>query len=78
MNPKFDLPPVVKPVTSKESKMTKLTLDRANKKIWGVCAGLANWTGVDATVIRIVFVLATLFGFGSALLIYVALGLILD
>ena len=58
--------------------MTKLTLDRANKKIWGVCAGLANWTGVDATVIRIVFVLATLFSFGSALLIYVALGLILD
>ncbi|HMS20306.1 MAG TPA: PspC domain-containing protein [Sphingorhabdus sp.] len=58
--------------------MTKLVLDRANKKIWGVCAGLANWTGVDATVIRVVFVLATLFGFGSALLIYVALGLILD
>ncbi|MCC6482957.1 PspC domain-containing protein [Sphingorhabdus sp.] len=58
--------------------MTKLTLDRANKKIWGVCAGLANWTGMDATVIRVIFVLATLFGFGSALLIYVALGLILD
>jgi phage shock protein C len=78
MNPKFDLPPVIKPVSSKESKMTKLSLDRANKKIWGVCAGLANWTGVDATVIRVVFVLTTLFGFGSALLIYIALGLILD
>ncbi len=78
MNPKFDLPPVVNPVTSKESKMSKLTLDRANKKIWGVCSGLANWTGADVTVIRIVFVLATLFGFGSALLIYIALGLILD
>ncbi|MEW6576547.1 PspC domain-containing protein [Sphingorhabdus buctiana] len=58
--------------------MTKLTLDRANKKIWGVCAGLANWTGMDATVVRVIFVLATLFGFGSAILIYVALGLILD
>lgn len=78
MNPKFDLPPIVNPVTSKESKMTKLVLDRANKKIWGVCAGLANWTGIDATIVRVVFVLATLFGFGSALLIYVALGLILD
>jgi phage shock protein C len=78
MNPKFDLPPAVKPVTSKESKMTKLMLDRANKKIWGVCAGLANWTGIDATVVRVIFVLATLFGFGSAILIYVALGLILD
>lgn len=58
--------------------MTKLMLDRANKKIWGVCAGLANWTGMDATVVRVIFVLATLFGFGSAILIYVALGLILD
>jgi len=59
-------------------KMKKLTLDRVNKKIWGVCSGLANWSGIDATIIRIVFVLATLFGFGSALLVYVALGLILD
>lgn len=58
--------------------MTKLMLDRTNKKIWGVCSGLANWTGMNATVVRVLFVLATLFGFGSALLIYVALGLILD
>ncbi|MGL5839081.1 MAG: PspC domain-containing protein [Sphingorhabdus sp.] len=58
--------------------MSKLMLDRTHKKIWGVCGGLANWTGMDATVVRIVFVLATVFGFGSALLIYIALGLILD
>ncbi|MBK7161280.1 MAG: PspC domain-containing protein [Sphingomonadales bacterium] len=58
--------------------MTKLTLDRANKKIMGVCAGLSNWSGIDTTVIRIAFVIATLVGFGSALLIYIALGLILD
>ncbi|RDV07957.1 PspC domain-containing protein [Sphingorhabdus pulchriflava] len=58
--------------------MTKLTLDRTNKKIMGVCAGLSNWSGIDTTVIRIAFVIATLVGFGSALLIYIALGLILD
>lgn len=58
--------------------MTKLMLDRANKKILGVCAGLANWSGIDVTVVRIAFVVATLVGFGSALLIYIALGLILD
>lgn len=58
--------------------MTKLTLDRANKKIMGVCAGLSNWSGIDTIVIRIAFVIATLVGFGSALLIYIALGLILD
>jgi phage shock protein C len=74
---KFDDRPTIQPI-KESSKMSKLTLDRANKKIWGVCGGLANWTGIDVTVVRIVFVLATLFGFGSALLIYVALGLILD
>ncbi len=58
--------------------MTKLMLNRANKKIVGVCAGLADWSGIDATVIRIIFVLATLFGFGSALIAYVVLALILN
>lgn len=58
--------------------MTKLSLNRANKKILGVCAGLADWTGIDVTVMRVFFVIATLLGFGSALLVYIALGLILD
>jgi phage shock protein C len=58
--------------------MTKLSLNRANKKILGVCAGLSDWTGIDTTIIRIGFVLTTLIGFGSPILIYIALGLILD
>jgi phage shock protein C len=37
-------------------------VDRANGKLLGVCAGLANQTGVDAIVFRIGFVLATLLG----------------
>jgi phage shock protein C len=55
-----------------------LTLNRTNKKILGVCAGLSDWSGIDTTVIRIGFVVTTLIGFGSPILIYVALGLILD
>lgn len=58
--------------------MSKLSLNRANKKILGVCAGLADWTGIDVTIMRVFFVIATLLGFGSALLVYIALGLILD
>lgn len=58
--------------------MNKLTLNRANKKIVGVCAGLSDWSAIDVTVIRILFVLATIFGFGSALLIYIVLALVLD
>lgn len=53
-------------------------LDRTNGKLWGVCSGLARWMGIDPTVVRVVFVLGTLFGFGSFLLIYLAIALIAD
>lgn len=37
-------------------------LDRRNGKLMGVCAGLANYTGVDATILRIALVVTTLLG----------------
>ena len=33
-------------------------LDKANGKMMGVCAGLADWTGADATVIRLAAILS--------------------
>ncbi|MEO9467606.1 PspC domain-containing protein [Parasphingorhabdus sp.] len=57
---------------------TKLRLDRANGKLMGVCSGLANWSGIDVSILRIIFVLATIFGVGAPVLIYLALGLIVD
>ena len=38
------------------------TLDKRNGKFLGVCAGIADYTGIDATIIRIVAVVATLAG----------------
>ena len=35
--------------------MKRLVLDRQNKKIAGVCAGIANYLEVDVTVVRILF-----------------------
>jgi phage shock protein C len=40
----------------------RFEVDRENGKIAGVCAGIANHTGVDATIIRIALVLVTLLG----------------
>ena len=57
---------------------SKLKLDKANGKLMGVCSGLANWSGMDANLLRVIFVLATIFGFGSAIIIYLAIGLIVD
>jgi phage shock protein C len=34
----------------------------ANRWVAGVCAGLADYTGVDATLIRVIFAVLTFFG----------------
>lgn len=40
----------------------KFEVDRAEGKLLGVCAGLANRTGLDVTIIRVAVVLAALIG----------------
>lgn len=53
-------------------------LDRENGKISGVCAGIARRFAIDATVVRIAFVLGTVLGFGSLIIVYIAIALIAD
>lgn len=43
---------------------SSFTLDRRNGKIMGVCAGLANRTGLDVTLVRVACVLLTLCALG--------------
>jgi len=57
---------------------TRFRLDRANGKFLGVCAGIAAQFGWDPMLVRVAFVVGTLAGFGSAILIYVAIALIAD
>jgi phage shock protein C len=58
--------------------MARLVLDKPNKKILGVCAGLANWSGIDPLIVRLLFVITTLVGVGSPIIIYILLAMILD
>jgi phage shock protein C len=44
------------------ARHTKFYRDKRNGKWMGVCAGIADYTGVDVTLIRIGFVLATVLG----------------
>lgn len=46
------------------------------RMIAGVCTGLADYLGVDTTIVRIIFVLLALFGAGG-ILIYIILWLIM-
>ncbi len=54
----------------------KFYLDKANKKIWGVCAGLADYSGIDLMLVRVLAVLLTLCGVGSTIILYLLVGLI--
>ncbi len=57
----------------------KLYKDPANGKIMGVCAGLADYTGIKANVIRCLFVIGLLLGWFLPLVpIYFILGFVLD
>lgn len=53
-------------------------LDRTNGKLWGVCSGIANYFGIDPMLVRIGFVVGTIIGFGSLILVYAAIALIAD
>jgi phage shock protein PspC (stress-responsive transcriptional regulator) len=43
---------------------------REDRMLAGVCGGAARILGIDAAILRILLVVATLFGFGAGALIY--------
>lgn len=53
-------------------------LNKERGKVMGVCAGIADRFGINVMLVRIAFVIGTLAGFGSLLLVYLAIGLIAD
>ena len=52
------------------ARRTSFYLDKQNAKWLGVCAGIADYTGIDLTVVRVVTVLGTIFGSGALLIAY--------
>lgn len=53
----------------------KLYLSDTDKKIAGVCGGLAAYFGIDATIIRIIWFIAAVC-YGSGIILYLAFWLI--
>ena len=54
----------------------KLYRSRNDKKLAGVCAGLAKYLNMDANVIRLIMVLLTLF-VGGGLIAYIVCALVI-
>jgi phage shock protein PspC (stress-responsive transcriptional regulator) len=53
--------------------MKRLFRSRKHQTIGGVCGGLGDFFGMDTTIWRLIFLLGTLFGFGSFFLIYIVM-----
>ncbi|HEU4914545.1 MAG TPA: PspC domain-containing protein [Candidatus Saccharimonadales bacterium] len=58
-----------------EPPQKRLYRDTDNAMVAGVCSGLAAYFGVDVTIVRLLFVLALLFG-GAAIPVYLVLWLV--
>ncbi len=54
----------------------RLTRSNHDKKIAGVCSGIAEYFNVDPTVVRLIFLVATLMG-GPGLLLYIILWVVM-
>lgn len=57
---------------------TKFYKDKRNGKVLGVCAGIADYTGLDVTIVRILMFLALWLSGGSILPVYVIAGWIAE
>ena len=57
--------------------MKKLYKSRTDNKIDGVCAGIANYIGIDPTIVRVLWLLATLFTAFSGVIFYFIAAIVL-
>lgn len=54
-----------------------LRRSRSNRMIAGVCAGVGDYFGVDATIVRVLLVAATLLSGGTGVLLYLICWLVI-
>lgn len=59
------------------NRKKRLMKSRKNKKIAGVAAGIANYLGIDPTLVRIAFVIGAIFGQGFTIPLYIIMAFVL-
>ena len=61
-------------LTEQPASRTRFYRDKRNGKIMGVCAGIADYTGFDVTLVRICMIAALFLSSGSIIPIYFIAG----
>jgi phage shock protein PspC (stress-responsive transcriptional regulator) len=57
--------------------MRKLYRSSRDRKLFGVCGGLAEYFAVDATLLRILLIIVAVFSAGSVILVYIIAGFVI-
>ena len=61
---------------TEETKTKQLRRSRSDRMVAGVCGGVAKHLGIDAALVRILLVAATILGVGTGAVLYLACWLI--
>jgi phage shock protein C len=72
-------PEVIQEETEPPTKPAVKVLRRSvvDKKLAGVCGGLAEYLEIDSTIVRLIFILITLGSFGLGLFLYIVLAIVM-
>ena len=75
---RFEAPPASEELSSApgQPKAKELRRSIVDRKIFGVCGGLAKYLGADSSIVRILFIVLTLASFGMGVILYLALAII--
>lgn len=52
------------------NEFKQLTRSRVNRMICGVCGGLGGYLGIDPTLVRIIWMILSIGGFGTGFIVY--------
>ena len=63
-------------LTEQPASRTRFYRDKRNGKVMGICAGLADYTGFDVSLVRVCFVAAVFMSGGSILPFYFIAGFV--
>lgn len=55
----------------------RLTRNPDDRMLFGVCSGVANYLNIDATLVRLAFVLLVIFGHGIGIVAYLLLAILM-
>lgn len=57
--------------------MKKLTKSATDRQLSGVLGGIAEYLGIDSTIVRVIFLILVFAGVGSPVILYIILAILL-